>query len=332
MRALPCFVAWALAATASSASPARAQTAASAHLVYVRGPGAEECPGEQAVHAAVGARLGYDPFFAWARDTLFVEITRTGGEFHADLKLVDDRNLLRGGREISVTSTDCTAAIDAIGLTISLTIDPSSLLNPAPSRPATVPQPEVQPEVPPSSPQVSREVQARAPRSPSERFSGHIGAGAVASFGTAPDATLGPTLFAGASWRSLSLDVEGRADLPASGAVQGTSARVRSWLVVGSVVPCVHLGGPFGCVVLSGGSLGATSLGISMPRTDHAPWWGAGLRAGGELPLPGSLSLRVYAELIAALTRDTLNIDEAVAYTFSPWSGGLGAEIAWRFP
>lgn len=26
------------------------------------------------MHAAVRARLGYDPFFAWARDTLFVEI------------------------------------------------------------------------------------------------------------------------------------------------------------------------------------------------------------------------------------------------------------------
>jgi hypothetical protein len=44
------------------------------------------------------------------------------------------------------------------------------------------------------------------------------------------------------------------------------------------------------------------------------------------------VSLRVYAELIATLTRDTLNIDGVLAYTFAPWSGGLGAEIAWRFP
>ena len=51
-------------------APSVAWAAASARLVYVRGPGAEECPGEEALRAAVGTRLGYDPFFAWAPDTL----------------------------------------------------------------------------------------------------------------------------------------------------------------------------------------------------------------------------------------------------------------------
>jgi hypothetical protein len=59
----------------SGVSVAASETA-SARLVYVRGPGAEDCPGEQAIRAAVGARLGYDPFLAWARDTMFVEIQR----------------------------------------------------------------------------------------------------------------------------------------------------------------------------------------------------------------------------------------------------------------
>ena len=114
------------AAAVALATPARARGAASAHLVYVRGPGAEQCPGEQAVHAAVGARLGYDPFFAWARDTLLAEITGTDGGFRVELKLVDDRNMLRGARQIAVTAVDCAAAIDAMSLTISLTIDPAS--------------------------------------------------------------------------------------------------------------------------------------------------------------------------------------------------------------
>jgi hypothetical protein len=331
MRALPGFAACGLAATASFAAP-RALATTSAHLVYVRGPGAEECPGEHAVRAAVGARLGYDPFFAWARDTLFTEITRTDGEFHVDLKLVDDRNMLRGARQISVTATDCAAAIDAIGLTISLTIDPSSLLNPAPAPPVAAAPPAAPSELPLPGPPVPQDAVAPLPRSPSERFYGRIALGAVGSVGAAPVATVGPTLSAGASWRSLSLDVEGRADLPATGEVQGTSTRVRSWLIVGSVVPCVHLGGPFGCFVVRGGSLGATSVGTAVPHTDHAPWWAAGLRAGGEVALQGPLSLRIYAELLATLTRDSLGIDGAVAYRFAPWSGGLGAELAWRFP
>ena len=134
------------------------------------------------------------------------------------------------------------------------------------------------------------------------------------------------------SWRFLSLDIEGRADLPATGAGQGTPAGVRSWLVAGAVVPCAHLGAPFGCLVLSGGSLGATSVGTDAPREDHAPWWAAGLRVGAEFELSARSSLRAYAEVLDTLTRNSLAIDGAVAYSFAPWSGGLGVELAWRFP
>jgi len=105
-----------------------ADAGASARLVYVRGPGAEQCPGEAAIRAAVSARLGYDPFFAWAHDALFVDVTHTGGAFHVDLKLVDDNNMQRGARSISVKGSDCSGVIDAMALTISLTIDPDSLV------------------------------------------------------------------------------------------------------------------------------------------------------------------------------------------------------------
>jgi hypothetical protein len=334
MRALVRVVGCGWIAAALLASP-RAHAGASAHLVYVRGPGAEECPGENAVRAAVGARLGYDPFFAWAHDTLFAEISRADGAFLVDLKLVDDRSMLRGARQISVTASDCAAAIDAMALTVSLTIDPSSLVSPAPASPAPAsaapppPTVDVEPE-PPLPPAASPERPASARHAQS--LSGHVGLGALGSVGAAPSATVGAVAFAGVSWRMLSLDLEGRADLPGTGAGQDTSARVRSWLVAGSVVPCAHLGVSFGCLVVSGGSLGATSVGTATPRTDHAPWWALGPRAGAELPLGGGLSVRAYAELLATTTRNALSLDGAVAYRFSPWSGGLGADLAWRFP
>ncbi len=328
------FIGAAVASGAVLIASVSAHASASAHLVYVRGPGAESCPGEQAVRAAVGARLGYDPFFAWAHDTLFAEITRADGAFLVELKLVDDHNLLRGARQISVTGIDCAAAIDAAGLTISLTIDPASAMGPTPAPTEATPAPhvEAQPETP--RPDLSIPREAGAPRSAPrpDSLSGHVGLGAIGSIGAAPVGTVGATLGAGMSWRFLSLDLEGRADLPASGASDGTSARVRSWLFAGSVVPCVHLGAPFGCFVFSAGSLGATSTGVAAPRDDHAPWSAAGLRGGVELPLQASLSVRAYAELLATLTRNTLTIDGAPAYTFRPWSGGLGAALVWRFP
>jgi len=44
------------------ARAAAAAPAPKAHLLYVRGPGAQRCPDEQAVREVVARRLGYDPF------------------------------------------------------------------------------------------------------------------------------------------------------------------------------------------------------------------------------------------------------------------------------
>jgi hypothetical protein len=83
---------------AAVAAPRPARAAASAHLVYVRGPGAEQCASEQTLRAAVSTRLGYDPSFAWAHDTLFAEIQRANGAFRAIVKFIDENNLQRGSR------------------------------------------------------------------------------------------------------------------------------------------------------------------------------------------------------------------------------------------
>src|ERR1019366_5226579 len=138
-----------------------------------------------------------------------------------------------------VAGNDCTAAIDAMGLTMSLAIDPSSFVSPVPASPIepVAATPEIHPGPPPTPP-ISREEAAPSPISSSASQSGHVGLGAIGTVGAAPVATVGAAVFAGASWRSLSLDVQGRGDLPATGTAQGTSARVQSWLVVGSVVPC----------------------------------------------------------------------------------------------
>ena len=58
-------------------SAGSAPAAPSARLVYVRDPDAATCPDEQAVRAAVAARLGFDPFLAYARATMFAEATTT---------------------------------------------------------------------------------------------------------------------------------------------------------------------------------------------------------------------------------------------------------------
>ena len=49
-------------------------------LEYARSSGAAACPDRSALSAAVSKRLGYDPFFPAARQTIIVEIIDREGE------------------------------------------------------------------------------------------------------------------------------------------------------------------------------------------------------------------------------------------------------------
>jgi hypothetical protein len=59
----------------------RAEASPAAHLVYVRDPTASVCPDEESLRQAVRRRVGYDPFFPWAKTTVVVEITGKGESF-----------------------------------------------------------------------------------------------------------------------------------------------------------------------------------------------------------------------------------------------------------
>jgi hypothetical protein len=322
--------------------PSPTSASASARLVYLRGPGAERCPGEDALRAAVGARLGYDPFFAWARDTLFAEIERTRSGFRFVAKLVDEHNLSRGSREISVVSDDCSDVVDALGLTISLTIDPSTMIGakpietaqaapvaPPPGEVATITAEAPALSMPPAGgpPQAKPQLLAAPPGA--REWHLLAGLGAVGSVNAGPSPTVGATLFVGLRWRALSLDVEGRADFPAS---DSGAPAVRSWLIVGSLVPCVHLGPVFGCLVGGVGALGASGRNVALPTEQYGPWSAAGGRLGAQwAPTADWPILRAYGEFLGTLTQDTLTVDRTGIYTVRPWSADLGIALAWRF-
>jgi hypothetical protein len=235
---------------------------------------------------------------------------------------------------MSVPGDDCAAVIEAIGLTISLTIDPNSLIGPPQREPVPLPRAETETEPEPTpahAAPTARETPEPGPPLQPRALSVHMSLGVIGSLGTAPAATAGATFSVGGGWRALSLDLEGRADLPASGASERAPAQVRSWLLAGSVVPCLHLGPLFGCGLVSVGDQGATAIGVVVRREDHAAWWAAGARGGTEFSVSGPLFFRAYAELLGTLARNTLTIDGEEAYKFPPWSGGVGFSLAWRF-
>jgi hypothetical protein len=315
--------------------PHPAAGAASARLVYVRGPGAETCPGEDALRAAVATRLGYDPFFAWARDTLLAEIVRTVGVFSAVIKLVDETNTERGAREIFVHGDDCSAVIDALGLIISLGIDPSSVVGvrspPPPSAPPST-QPSAIPALSSTPSDAVLPHESAMTSATSSSVSTYAGLAAALTVGAAPALSTGATLFAGLASGRLSLDVEVRADLPATGPNdRGVPNRVTSWLIAGSIVPRGHLGFAFACAVGAGGAQGATSNAL-LPETSYGPWWGAGARIGAGGPLNRSFFWRLYAQVLATFARNILSVDRGQEYRFPPFSGTAGLAVDYRFP
>jgi hypothetical protein len=324
----------AFAASTSLFFATRAFADASARLIYVRGPGAETCPSEAAIRTAVSSRLGYDPFFPMAKDTLVVEATHTASAFAVSLKLVDADNAQRGNRSLTAKGKDCSDILDAMALTISLIIDPDSLERGP--RPPPVPEPPPPPTPPPPvvspPPELPNPVKAVEPAvEPSIHF--YAGAALVGAVGIAPAPSGGGRLFAGVQWRALTLDLEARADAPATGNGSGvTGIHVQSWLVGGVLVPCAHLDIFYGCALLSVGSLTASSSGGGIPSsTQSAIWTAVGARAGVEIPMVSALVLRGWVEGVVALSSEQLVVGQTPVYTYPLVSGAVGAGVAWRF-
>jgi hypothetical protein len=320
---------------------------ASARLVYLRGPGAEACPGEASVRAAVRARLGYDPFFPWAHDALVVEVTGAQGTFRVDLKRVDDGNVERGTRTLTVKATDCGAVLEAMALTMSLVVDPASIVGASPSvgilpqdSPASAPSPssggtgggkdgtESTPTREDSAPMGATSAAApespSVPASPPSRMHARMGAAMTGSAGAAMSPNAGVRLFVGAGWRALSIDAEGRYDFPATGTASGEA--VTSWIAAVSAVPCAHIGPAFGCAVATLGTQAARGH-----QGAQTVWYAAGGRLGAGLPFGASWTLEGYCEVLGAVQNEVVVGTASPAQRFSAITGSVGAAVAWSF-
>jgi hypothetical protein len=313
----------------------------SARLVYVRGPGADLCPNEEAVRKAVATRLGYDPFFLSAPTTIFVEASRDGDHFAAVVKLVDDQGVERGTRHLQSHTRDCGDLIGTLALTISLVVDPVSLaITPAPpavdaasttapptplatapvpsSSPATPPPPMVAPPTAPERPQA-------AGRTGGTAF--FAGASVLGSIGSALAPTAGAAVFAGVRGGWASLQVEARADLPASAS---TPPATRSWALFASAVPCAHWLRAFGCVTFGLESIHATGN-AAAPRRAETLVALAGARVGVDLVAMDRFDLAAFAGGFVPLQVPRIEIDGVPVHDFSTVAGEVGVSGLERF-
>ena len=313
-----------------------ARTAAaspSAHLVYARSPDASSCPDEGALRNAVAARLGYDPFFPWARRTVVVQVWRERGRYRARLQLVDAEGLAHGTRVLSSDQPGCDELFDAAALAISIAMDslpkdepPPVPASPLASAPAPAPTPALATPAAPAPPDTAAPGPAPALH---PRFL--LGLDVLGVLNTEPALAAALAASAGLRVRALSATIELRADAPASTTNASGPGRVRAWSYQAALAPCFHALGASLCAVGAIGVLSARSSGISDPRSDSGVFATVGPRVGYDWPLSERVSLGARLDAAVDLRRASLQIGEAVAWRAPLIAGSAGLGISANF-
>ncbi len=326
-----------LAFAALLARPAAADQ--TARLVYARGVGADACPDEAALRAAVAARLGYEPFRPLAALTVIASVTRAGAVYQGDVRLLGEKGDEVGSRSIGHGSESCAEVISALALSISVAIDPLLLVRPPP--PAPVPAEKPAPEPPPPPPTAAPPPPPPPPASPATppppiaseqlpRVRPFVGAVLLGSVGSAPAPALGAVIFGGLRAGRFSITAEARADLPSSAVSSGAS----SFLLLGTVAPCVHVAFAFGCVAASAGLLTAyatPSASDSNPVTARAVYGAVGPRIGVEIPASGRVAFRASVDVGVSLAPYPLQESGNTVFTPLPVWVALGLGATYRF-
>lgn len=323
----------------------------SARLVYSRTTEASSCPDEAELRKAVATRLGYDPFFAWAKQTVVVLISRPKGKYVAKLQLVDEQGVAHGNRELVSRSATCAEVFEASALAIGIALDAEAADEAEPKSttqqrepPSPVPAPA--PSTPASPPPAAPAETAPAASAPAAKPTAGPGAGAglswalsidaLASAGTAPSLAPGVAIGATLALLPWSLSLELRADAPES---QSRAASLGGGSVVSSMsavdlVPC----GNVSYFALCGlGMLGVTDAwgaDITPQQARSTLFAAAGLRAGVELPLGASFFLRAHADGFFDLHRATLSLGQEApndVWSAPSVGGTLGIGVAHYF-
>lgn len=312
-----------------------ALAAPSARLVYVREAEAESCADEEGLHQAVAARLGYDPFFAWAKVTVVAHVRKEIGAYRADVTLVDEAGVSRGKREITSPGDNCAPLGAALALTISIALDPLSLAPRPPTSepPAAAIEPPIEPPPAPPLPAppapIPLQIKPQPTDSPAPEWQGFLGIAALGSYGATPGIAFGGALRGAIVRGHFSLGLEARVDAPTSSSKAPTGGAVKAWLAQSTLLGCGRVAIVVGCGFVSAGPLVATGI-VATPHTAVLPYVAVGPRLGVEWPLGARFRVEGFTQAGFALARRALQIDGNDAYRQPIAAFSVGAAVSMR--
>jgi hypothetical protein len=327
-----------MAAVLAAAPTARA--AAASRLAYSRtADAAARCPDERGFRAAVAERLGYDPFFPWAEQTVSVAIFEDKGRLRAKVELVDASGIVRGARELDGRTTDCQELLASLALATSITLDPMA----APTIDGPHPTPEVvgadpqgveRTDVPKKAvetlPDRTAAVHA-TPRPVAESIAWSLRAGPLLALGAGPAPSAGARLGVGAHRGSFALFAELRADLPTGATSQeGGEARVNVW--GGALAPCWGQGPWMACAIAYVGSMQARGSGVERPVSTPVFYAAAGGRIETTLPVSKDVDFILHIDGMKNLTAAELYLHQREVWRTPPFSAALGVAAGVHFP
>lgn len=290
----------------------------SARLTLERDPAASSCPGEAQLREAVLERLGYDAFRREADTEIQVRFAAdAAGGFSARIAQRDGKAALLGERVLTDVGSDCADIGEAVVLTITVMLESVSV-------PIRKDQPPTIAIALPTPKEHEQTLAGRRPPHLRLRSEGSVG------IGLAPSPAMGLTLAAGVRSGALTIDLEGRADAPAEGAIPG--GRVRTSLRMGQLVPCWHLGVFAGCGVVAGGAIAIEGVEVENARSETRFHALGGLRAAVEAPLGANIFLSVHADGLVALTRISAGIGPRDVYATAPFGALVAVGAGYAFP
>ena len=351
---------------AIAAEPAPLLTA---HLEYERAPGAEVCPDERSVKAALTAQLG-----ATALDPPAAEPSPRFDVRHAAPADIDVRQSLprirlkvgarpgkqreiaghieledRGGKvvwsnDLFAAHGDCATLIASLALSLRIAADgfarPSANagVSPRASSVEPVQQPIVikgRPIHPPNIPATATLPPSWGPPPDSSDFDFPLQpvftfwVNSAVSAGSAPREQVRLALGSGFAWPFFSVSVEARGFLPASGQFRGHVLEVARW--EGAILPCMSRSFFLVCGILSVGGLHGDVSGVHQDTVVSLHATGGG-RFVFLWPILSELALAIHTDVEASLEPAVIRMDDFDVWTEPIGQVAVGIALTGAFP
>jgi len=163
-----------------------------------------------------------------------------------------------------------------------------------------------------------------------DRYHLQLVMGGLATLGPEPEISGGGLVGVGLSGRAISLEIEGRADLPRDAAYAGGTVSISTFLA--SFLVCGKLTGMAVCGLGRAGALHGSGRGYGVDTSGSSFLAMAGMRVSYEGVMSEPVRIRAMLDIDWVMTRNNFDVDHRPAWAVSSAAATLGVATVVRFP